>query len=138
MLAKAQYNLLLQNQSNGKRMYELLANKIFQGVLIIVSFITYISTNIAQSMSGGVDPFAEAAKYGFAVLVLFIVLFLLYKDWKHEKEYSREEIKSLNTVILDMSVENRKAVERATHAMERNSDTNEAILDLIRDMKKDR
>jgi hypothetical protein len=120
-------------------MYDLLANKVLQAVLIFISFITYISTNIAQSVTtGAVDPFAEAAKYGFAVLVLFIVLFLLYKDWKHEKEYSREEIKSLNTVILDMSVENRKAVERATHAMERNSDTNEAILDLIRDMKKAR
>ena len=120
-----------------KPMFDVIANKLVMAVLTVISFIFYISANLLQSTSISVDPIQEAAKYGFAVLVLFIVLFLLYKEYRYEREGSKKEIKQLNQTILQISKENLKALERSSRAMERNSDTNQAIIDLIRGIKRD-
>ena len=99
-----------------------------------MGFFVYVIAEFQQNYSGSISPFEEAAKYGFAVLVLFIVLVLLYKDWRNEKDYSKEEIKQLNGVIHEMADQNRKALERSTQAMIKQSDSNEAIINLIKDV----
>lgn len=101
-------------------MSELLISKVAQAVLFFLGWGAFV---VAQApYIDSVSLFEEAAKYGFAVLFLLIVLFLIYKDYKAEKTYSREETQRLNKLIAQMVDDNRKAVDNSTHAI--NSSTN--------------
>lgn len=116
-------------------MQTLLVSKILQGFLFIIAFITYIIADIQEKMPESISMFEEAAKYGFAVLVLFIVLALLYKDWQKEKKYSKDEIQKLNSLIVQMVETNRTALERSAQAMENQNEATKRMTELIQDLR---
>ena len=116
---------------------DIIAHKIFQMVLVFIGFLTFIIAQIEESYSMGISPFEEAAKYGFAVLVLFIVLYFMYKDYQHEKEYSKDEIKSLNMIITKMADQNREALDRSSQSIEQQNKINEKILYVVEQMQRD-
>jgi len=122
---------------NEKVMYQFLISKIAQASLTIVAFVTYIYAEIQETIPGTVGALEEAARYGFAVLVLFIVLTLLYQDWNKERDYSRTEIKKLNTLIGEMVKLNREALTRSTRAIEQQNYMNERMINFMLRHKKD-
>lgn len=118
-------------------MTEIIAHKIFQMALVFIGFVAFIVAQIEENYSVGISPFEEAAKYGFAVLVLFIVLYFMYKDYQHEKEYSKEEIKNLNNIIIKMAETNRQAIDRSSQSMEQQNKINEKILMVVEQMQRE-
>lgn len=100
-------------------MLDLFIIKSIQSILLFTSFLAWLSASANQVYS---DPFTEAAKYGFAVLLLFIVVFMLWKEYQTEKTSGRHEIKELNEKITEMVDSNREALSSATAAIENSTE----------------
>lgn len=100
--------------------------KVMQVSLLITASITWVSATLSPA---SIDPFAQAAKYGFAVLFLFIVLFMLYKEYKIEKNSGRD----MSKLIIEMVNSNRKALESATEAIKQQNKLQEKFFEHLKD-----
>lgn len=94
---------------------EVMLIKIAQAGSLGISYLLFWWAQITDTYS---DPFSEAAKYGFAVLFMLIALYLLYKDYRRERDYSNQ----LNEAIQKMVDENRKALQKSSEALEKSSE----------------
>lgn len=107
----------------------MILSKIAQAGLFVISYILFWWAQVTENYVG---PFSEAAKYGFAVLFMLIVLYLLYKDYRHEKNYNRE----LNQLIQKMVDDNRAALDQSSEALEKQSKSNDRLVVAIENLSR--
>jgi len=126
-------------------MAEMIANKIFQMVSLIVSFL------FMQIASLESELLSEAVKYGFSVIFLLIALVYMWKDWKKErisndnlhKEF-RKVLNMYNSAVttrektvfsLTGSIDRQSAaMEEMSENFKRNFENHTKILDQIKRM----
>lgn len=122
-------------------MNEILVSKVIQAGLVVVAFFMHLWAQIPTPSPGSADPFAEAAKYGFAVLVLTIVLYMLFREYRQEKEEKntaamgyQAEIQRLNKIITEMVDRNREALMNSSQAINNLAQVNQKVTDTLSEL----